>query len=192
MQTMQRAFCDRPGREVVAASLFFSSLVLLCCTGSVNGGVPFEPVQIHSNVPCRAVFCVIAFTQPAIPHSVKNYRIIYFSIHLFLRFAFIEQMSGSRLYPFGPLPFAYMSSMFSCCVPKNRCAGLQHRLLSQRCRTFIPFGIGPSHSSHAYLCDDTVLNASREPIETFIRPYPTESHPSCHSQQSDSVMTTDL
>src|SRR5882672_1012090 len=49
-------------------------------------------------------------------------------------------------------PFACMSLILSCCVPRNRCAGLTHFRLSQACRTYMPGGIGPWIRNQAARC----------------------------------------
>ncbi len=81
---------------------------------------------------------------------------------------------------------AAISSMFSLCVPRNKCSGFRHFRLSHLWQTDIPFGIGPTNLSYERRC----VRKTFPPRAMF--PYPSGTIWPLHSQHPFRDLSTSL
>lgn len=86
------------------------------------------------------------------------------------------------------LPLIFLSSLLSAIVPRKRCLGFTHSLLSQRCRTHSPTGIVPRESVYINRCVEKAIFflGPDLPLHTPKQPYPLLIFAPLHSQQESS------
>lgn len=94
--------------------------------------------------------------------------------------SFASPLSLPRLLSELFLRLAALSLLLSSLVPRNRCAGLTHVLLSHVCNTHMSVGMLPTNSAYAALCATTMRFLSGSQND----PYPLASLPAVHSQHS--------